>query len=207
MNKIITLTGAVIVICTLWMRIGSYYDGLAFAKSWMYAMTLVPITLLSMLVFLTCSVAIVISILRKRRSVSSLSLPLVVAILFIGSQCIPMPTFLDGLHDAVKSKLQRDRLLELARTTRQFNVEWTYHEEHRKWISTLRETFPLELSLNNIPPRIEVSNDQVAVFYGSGLTKHWGYAIVEQDECPLKHIPENLCRKVFDNVWVYQDIW
>ncbi|WMS88755.1 hypothetical protein [Pleionea litopenaei] len=79
--------------------------------------------------------------------------------------------------------------------------------EHNALIESLRAKYPNALSLSDMPPRIEVSDSYVSVFYGGALIKHWGYLFTESDSFPIEHIPEGMYRQVYQGVWVYHDIW
>jgi len=167
-------------------------------------MILLPISLAAILVFIVGFIIRVVSVLRKKHKLSALLLPLIFICLFIGSKYLPIPTFLDGLHDSVEKSLNRDALIEFAKMARDLEIDWSREEKHKKKLAVLRNKFPAELSISRLDPRIELSDNAVSVFYGSAITKHWGYAVVEKDECPIQHAAKYSCKKVFDNVWVYQ---
>ncbi|WP_282605809.1 hypothetical protein [Pelagibius sp. Alg239-R121] len=196
MNKVAMISGLIALVCAVVIRVGAYFEGLSFANSWFYPIIVVPIILLSSILFVVYFLSLLLFVKKTKPTLRILGRQSLIIALVVGVFYFPFPTFLDGMHEAVYSKLDRDRLLEMA-------------EESRKTasVAALRERFSQELSLSEYPPRINVSEDSVEIYYGGALSKHWGYAVVETDKCPRDYIPSHLCRKVFDNVWVYKDIW
>lgn len=207
MHKILIAAGVVSLVCSVIIKAESYYNGLMFQTSLMFPIIFFPITLITLIVVFFGLVIRMISVVRRKKKFSTLFLPLAFIFIFMGIQHLPIPTFLDGMHNTVEKSLNRGRLIEFAQQARYIEIDWVKDDEHRKKIELLRKIFPKELSVSKLPPRISVSENAVSVFYGSALTKHWGYSIVKNDECPLKNVPQHYCKKVFDNVWVFQDIW
>ena len=189
------------------MRIGAYYDGLAFSVSWAYPFVVLPLMLLAVLAFISYLFGALADVVFKMQKPSALAPFLAMLLAFGAVWYLPLPTFVDGLHDTVEEKLQRGRLLEMAQMVRELQIDWIDSELHPEKLAALRARFPAELSLGPQPARVKRSDDVVSVYYGGALPKHWGYVVVEHDRCPLDYLPPALCRKVFDQVWVFQDIW
>jgi hypothetical protein len=207
LNKIALVAGTIAVACIYWLHVGSYFDGLEFTKSWRYPMVGVPLLATSVAVYLLFTVLALIAVVRKTKKVGTLVPLLVLPILFFGSYYLPIPRFVDGLHDAVTEKLDPPQLLEMAEFARALKEREEGLSLSDELTTELQKAFPKELSLSRHQPYVSVDADTVDIVYGGALTKHWGYAVIKSDTCPRKGVPESFCRKVFDNVWVYQDIW
>lgn len=207
-------------ICHLWILIGAYFDGLAFYKSWFYPMTLVPIMLFLALGYVVILIITIVSVLRKKTKFLQLILPATLPLLVFAIPQLPIPGFADGLRVAVKDNLEQDRLLEFAELAKLIadienqelddvlisGLSWADADSLEKY-EKLKAIYPEALSLSQLPPRIEVSSDEVRIFYGGALTKHWGYTIVDNDMCPFERLSATDCQKVYEYVWVYSDIF
>jgi hypothetical protein len=206
-KKAIWVVGMFAIATETFVQVFSYFEGLAF-DSWFFGpLVFVPLILGSICAFLYCSISLLISVLRKKNNLRALVPVIMFPALFAGTYYLPLPRFVDGLHDAVEEKLDRERLLHFAEAARQLKLEDYERLGGGRSVELLSDEFSLELSMGNYPARIFISEAKVNVYYGGALTGHWGYAIVEKDECPKDYLPSHLCRKVFDNVWVYKDIY
>jgi len=207
LKKAIWGTGGFAVGSALGAQVFGYFEGLAFHQWFFAPLVFVPLLLGSIGAFLVCSISLLISVFRGQQSLRVLVPMLLFPALFMGSYRLPVPRFVDGLHEAVESKLDRQRLIDLATAARALDEGRIDLRGSIEKLDSLNETFGPELGLSSLDARMSVTDDWVSVYYGSALTKHWGYAIVNEDKCPFERIPKHLCRKVFDNVWVYRDIW
>lgn len=207
MTKTAEISGLFFLGCLIWLKVSGYFEGLAFTQSFLQPIILFPIILASTLgVFISC-VLIVISLIRKKRTVKSLCPLIAIICLIVGAFSIPVPSFADGMYKAVEEKLERSRLIEFAEHARSLRIRSVDDNGYNLFVQELKEKFPAELSLSSYSPRLFVDDDSVSVYYGNALTEHWGYSIVENDECPRKYLPRNNCLKVYDNVWVWDDIY
>lgn len=207
MMKAAQFSGLVFLGCQVWLKVSGYYEGLEFTQSFLMPLILFPVLLGSTLVFLVASILVAASLIRKKLPLRSARALAVLICIIVGGFWIPFPSFADGMREAVKEKLERDKLLEFAEHARRLKMQSVDNFGYEASVRKLKEKFPAELSLSSIPPRIQVDDGSVSVYYGSALTEHWGYSIVENDECPRRYLPRNLCLKVYDNIWVWDDIY
>lgn len=209
--KYVTIVvGMMVVFCSVGAQIGAYYEGMAFEQSWYKAMALVPLMFFLLITFLSGFLIMIISVMLGNANAKSLIPLAIVTALFFTSYYLPIPNFVDGMHDAVNEKLERERLLELEAVVRSMvdpEQGRIRPSESEDMLRAIDEIFNEELSLSDRLPRIQVSENVVKLIYGGALTAHWGYAVVKSDTCPLDGLPSERCRKVFENVWVYYDIW
>jgi hypothetical protein len=208
MNKLEAHLSWILVLCVVLLQVGAYVDGTAFDRSSVYPLVVVPIALIIVIVLM---IRLVLSLLasaltRRRPKVRVASI--VALALFVGSHFLPFSTFVAGLHSAVHDNLRRDRLMEFAERVKATGAQdphWTAPSWQRDVVAMLRKDFPAELGLSELRPRVGVGNGVVNVYYGGALPGHWGYAVVDNDACPVDYLPTKLCRKAFDNVWVYYE--
>ncbi len=189
------------------MRVIPYFEGIAFDKFWSVPMGILPLGAIAFLTFIVSSVVCIVAVVRKRRSPKILVFVGVFPVLVIGFCQAPFPSYVDGMHKTVTESLTKKELVEFAIDARSSNPDWIEREEHNQLIKQLKDKHPKPLTLSHIPPRIDVSENYISVFYGSALVKHWGYVIGDIEEFPIDHIPENMYKKVHEGVWVYHDIW
>ena len=206
-GKLALLAGGCFLASVFWLRIGSYYEGLRFEKSWDAAMVGIPLTFAFALAFLIFSAVNLYAITAKRSPRSSALVLVLVPLLVIGFYHLPLPTYTDGLHDAVASKLDRERLYSFANSLRELEIGEINPWRDKALLAELRTKYPDALGMSSFSPRISLSDDAIGLTYGGALTKHWGYFITDEDICPRPYLPEHMCQKVFDNVWVFHDIW
>lgn len=189
------------------MRIVPYYEGVAFDKFWSVPMIVLPVGMIALLTFIVTAISCLIAIVRKRKGINHLVVMVLLSIILVAIYTFPFPSFVDGMNETVQSALPRDEIVQLSLEARKINPKWTNRVEHNALIESLRAKYPNALSLSDMPPRIEVSDSYVSVFYGGALIKHWGYLFTESDSFPIEHIPEGMYRQVYQGVWVYHDIW
>ena len=204
MNKVTIVSGMVAVMSAFWAILGSYFEGLEFYRTSLagtFDILSFLIVLLAIITFIFGSLLTVIMVLEKRLRVKKLVPLLILTALFFAPYNLPLPRFVDGLHDAVASKLDRERLVEMADVARGLAGEFSGSMQSEELTAKLGEKYQAELSMSQLPPKLRFSKDTFEVRYGNRATGHWGYAVVEKDECPF---PRQRCRKVYDNVWVYQ---
>jgi hypothetical protein len=208
MNKLEACLSWILVVCMVSMLVGAYVDGTAFDRSPVYPMIVFPIVLIIVIVLMIRLVfSLAASALTRRRPTVRVA-SLVAMALFVGSYFLPFSTFVAGLHSAVHDNLRRDRLIEFAERVKAAGAQdlhWGAPSWQQKVVAMLRKDFPAELGLSELRPRVGVGSGVVNVYYGGALPGHWGYAVVDNDACPVDYLPTKLCRKAFDNVWVYYE--
>lgn len=202
MNKTTVILGILAYCCAILFKISPYFEGLSFDRSWFIALIVFPIMGMSTIGLLALVIAVCISMIRKKTSIKVFCQTAMILVVLVGVFWVPSTHFVDGLQNAVRHKLNRNRLLELAQRAKHLR-----HNRKEEYILELQEIYPEAFSMNALTPRLSVSENEVRLYYGSALTKHWGYTIVNEDRCPLNHIPPNNCRKVYDNIWVFLDIY
>ena len=207
MIKAAKISGLVFLGCQVWLKTSAYYEGLEFTQSFLVPLILSPLFLGSTLVFLVSSGFVTVSLIRSKIPFRSTRALAVLVCFIVAGFWAPLPSFPDGMRQAIEEKLERDRLLEFAEHARKLRMQSVDDFGYEVSVRKLKEKFPAELSLSSLHPRVQVDEDSVSVYYGSALTEHWGYSIVENDECPRKYLPHHLCIKVYDNVWVWDDIY
>lgn len=208
MNKFEACLSWILVLCLVLLQVGAYADGTAFDRSSVYPLIVVPIVLIIVVVLMIRLVfSLVASALTRRRPTVRVA-SIVALALFVGGHFLPFSTFVAGLHAAVHDNLRRDRLMEFAGRVKAAGAQdphWTAPSWQRKVVTMLRKDFPAELGMSELRPRVGVGDGVVNVSYGGGLSGHWGYTVVDNDACPVDYLPTMLCRKAFDNVWVYYE--
>ncbi len=213
MNKYILVFGLFMPLEILWGRNDAYDAGYAFRD---------VVSLASLPGFLLFLVFVVFLILipkglwnwrqkpESRRDTMGL---LFFVVLAIGTtvSLSPFPTQIDGMKQAVIDKLDRDRLIHLARELRALEAEdnpkrlgladYTAFagEQHQKKIDVVRPLYPQAFDMSEWTPRFWISESFVTFYYGGALPGHWGYSITEDDECP--HTAW-ICERAMKNVWV-----
>lgn len=208
MNKLEACLSWVLVVCVVLMQVGAYADGTTFDRTSVYPLVVVPIALIIAIVLVIRLVFLLVASALTRRRPTVRVASIVALALFVGSHFLPFSTFVGGLRTAVHDNLRRDRLMEFAERVKAAGAQdphWTAASWQHKVVSMLRKSFPAELGLSELRPRVGVGNGVVNVYYGGGLSGHWGYTVVDNDACPVDYLPTMLCRKVFDNVWVYYE--
>lgn len=207
MNKTLHISGSIIVIALAIMRSVPYFEGIAFDKFWLIPLSVLPIGLIAFLIFTVSAIVCLISITRKNGSTKNLYAIFLAPALVVAIFNLPFPSYVDGMHKTVSESLSHKHLMELAIDARTVNPEWLKEDEQDQLIQYLKVRYPKPLSLSQIPPRIDVSDNYISVFYGSSLVKHWGYVVSELEVFPIDHIPKYMYKKVYAGVWVYHDIW
>ncbi len=207
MNKALYISGVIFIVALLAMRVIPYFEGLAFDKFWSVPLGIFPLGVVALLTFIGSSLVCFVSVVRRRRSPRGLIIVGVFPLLVVALYQAPIPSYIDGMHKTIVESLSKKELVEFAVDARLRNPEWIKHEEHDQIIKPRKYKHLKPLTLSPIPPRIEVNEDYISVFYGSALVKHWGYVIGNVEEFPKTHIPESMYKKVYDGVWVYHDIW
>lgn len=206
MNKLEAYLAWILVLCVVLLQVGAYVDGMTFDRSSVYPMIVVPTALIIVVVLMIRLVlSLAASVLTRRRPKVRVTSVVALAI-FVGSHFLPFSTFVAGLHTAVYDNLHRDRLIEFAERVKAADAQgphWTAASWQREVVAMLRKDFPAELGLSALRPRVGVADGLVNVYYGGGLSGHWGYTVVDNDACPVAYLPTKQCRKAFDNVWVY----
>lgn len=207
MNKTLNISAIVTIVCLLVMRAAPYFEGLAFDKFWAIPMGVVPIMLVAFFAFFVSAIVTVTAVLRKKAGFRKLVTIGLFPVLVSAIYMTPFPSYIDGMHKSVRENLPMDEIVSLADEARRINPSWLDREEHDRVIKRLRNKYPNALNLASIPPRIEVTDKYVSVFYGSSLVKHWGYLVTDSEVFPIEHIPQGMYKKVYQGVWVYHDIW
>ena len=207
MKKAIWVVGGFAGVTVVSMAVFNYFEGLAFAKWFFGPLIFGPLILGSIGALLICSVGLVVSAIRRKIGVLDLHPILVIPAVLYLLILLPLPGFIDGLHEAVKKNIDRDRALQFEHAVRELSVSRFDVRDQSTEIENLRNAFVQELNLAGVEANVSVTAQGVKVYYGNALMNHWGFAIVKEDQCPLSHIPEHMCRKVYDNVWVYEDIY
>lgn len=206
MNTLEACLSWILVLCVVLMQVGGYADGTEFDRSSVYPLIVVPIALTIVIVLtIRLVISLVASALTRRRPTVRVA-SIVALALFVGSYFLPFSTFVAGLHTTVHDNLRRDRLMEFAalvKAAAAHDPHWTAPSWQQKVVAMLRKSFPAELGLSELRPHVGVGDGVVNVYYGGALPGHWGYAVVDNDACPVDYLPTKLCRKAFDNVWVY----
>ena len=207
MNKTLHISGVIAFIAIVVMRVIPYFEGAAFDKYWSIPMGVLPVGLIAFLTFTITAIVCMIAIVRKKQISKNFYIIVLFPLLITGLYFAPFPSYVDGMRKTVAESLSKQELSSFALEAKSTNIDWNKHEEHNKIIERLKANHPTPLSLSPIPPRINVKENYVSVFYGSALVKHWGYVVSDLNEFPIEHIPENMYREVFKGVWVYHDIW
>lgn len=204
----------------LWLNVGAYFDGLAFYQSWFYPIVLLPIIMLSALACIGATIITLISVFRKKVSFSKFLLIAGLVCLIPTIPYLPLPGFTDGLQVAIDKKLDREKLITLAKEAKAITgvddgAESRFmlysltslDAESAEKFGKIKRAYPEAFEMSRLPARIDVTDDKVVVFYGSALTKHYGYAIVDDDQCPFERLSGAQCQRVSPNIWVYMDIY
>ncbi len=220
MPKTALILGILVVVCMLGDRVGWYFDGLAFSKSWFYPTVLLPITLILALGYIGALIATVVSVWRKKIRFGQLFIPAITPFLVFAIPELPLPGFTDGLRHAVNKKLERNKLIEFAEQAKLIagaeNLErgvwipggaYPFDAESSAEWKMLKDIYPEAFALTGQLPRFVISSDEVRVVYGGALAKHWGYTIVDDDMCPIDRLSASNCQRVYENIWVYSDIY
>ena len=207
MSKTLIYSAIITSISLVILRVTPYFEGYDFDKYWSLPMGVLPVGLISLVVFLFSSVVVVVKVFRKTRSAYNFVVIGGVFLTLFSVYNLPIPSYVDGMHKRVKAELSRDELLNFAGDARAEELDWLDREAHSELIDSLRAKHFKALSLSDIAPRIEKGEGFISVFYGSALVKHWGYVVGDIDEFPIEHIPLEMQRKVYEGVWVYHDIW
>jgi hypothetical protein len=207
MRKTLITSVSLTLIALLVMRVVPYFEGFYFDKYWQVPMGLLPLALLSFIVFFVSSIIVSVQVVRKKKSKYNL---VFVGAFFLLALLVcqsPFPTYVDGMKKRIIAEISREELISFANEANSRELDWVNYDEHSTLIEELREKHTKVLSLSSIPPRIEKGKKYISVFYGSALVKHWGYVVGEMDEFPIEHIPKDMQRQVYKGVWVYHDIW
>lgn len=191
----------------LLLRVTPYFEGVAFNKFWVIPMGVLPIGLIAFLTFFFSALSSVVGVIRKKAGKNDLVVVGLLPILIFAIYMAPFPSFVDGMYKTVKETLPMEEIVSLSVEARELNPKWSNYEEHAQLIKSMRTKYPNALNLSHLPPRINVSDSYVSVFYGSSLVKHWGYLFTDSDAFPIEHIPEDMYKKVYEGVWVYHDVW
>ncbi|MEZ5892899.1 MAG: hypothetical protein R3C58_07120 [Parvularculaceae bacterium] len=197
MPKTTLVFAAIVLAGLLGINIGAYFDGLTFSKSWVYPMAFVPVILLSALCFVVTFFVTFISVLRRKQGLKLLLAAAVTPFLAYAIPSLPLPGFADGMRVAVAKKLERKRLINFLKPPKrsltsgskaatlcgcQIQILQSFRPKTVKFTS-LKEIYPDALSMSDWPATVEVAADKVVIQYGGALTKHFGYAIVDDDAC------------------------
>lgn len=207
MNKTLQISGVIALIAIVVMRVIPYFEGIAFDKYWFIPMGVLPVGLIAFLAFFITSIVCIIAIVRKKQSPKNFYIIVLFPVLITVLYLAPLPSYVDGMRKTVNESLSKQELSSFALDAKSTNIDWNKTEEHNLLVAQLKAKHPTSLSLSPIPPRIDVQENYVSVFYGSALVKHWGYVVSDLNEFPIEHIPKNMYRKVYEGVWVYHDIW
>jgi len=207
MNKTLHYSGFIALIAIVVMRVTPYFEDLAFDKYWPIPIGVLPVGLIAFLVFCITAIVCTITIIRKKQSPKNLYIIILFPVLITVLYLAPLPSYVDGMRKTVIESLSKQELSSFVLDAKSANIDWNNTEEHNKLIGQLKAKHPAPLGLSPIPPRIDVQENYVSVFYGSALVKHWGYVASDLQEFPIEHIPKNMYRKVYEGVWVYHDIW
>ncbi|WP_041590123.1 hypothetical protein [Teredinibacter turnerae] len=207
MSKTLLYSAIITSISLVIMRVIPYFEGYNFDKYWSLPMGVLPVGLISLIVFLLSSVVVIIKIFRKTKSSYNLAVIGGMILTLFSVYNLPIPSYVDGMHKRVKAELSRAELLDFVSDASAEELDWLDRDAHSKLIDLLRAKHLKALSLSGIAPRIEKGEGYISVFYGSALVKHWGYVVGDIDEFPIEHIPLEMQRKVYEGVWVYHDIW
>lgn len=209
MSKKIIVSGLILLVCQVVGLRLSYLDGLNFIKTsgWSLITGLVFfVTLIVLFIFIVYEALVAKG--WRNRAINASALVIVPVILFSIS-AIPHPGFLDGIDERVSSSMTREYLMEFAETARDLELpnRFIEREQYNQSFEFLKRKYPEAFALLKHDPGIDMRDDSVMVVYGSGLTKHWGYAVTLHDQCPLDYLTDKSCRRVFENVWVFDDIY
>lgn len=207
MSKTLYISALITLACLLIMRGVPFFEGVAFDKFWVIPMGVLPVGLIAFLTFFISAISCVVAILRKQKSLKNLMVVGLFPILVMSVYKVPIPNYIDGMHKTVKETVPLSEIVRFSSEAREMDINWLDEGEHDHLIKELRAKYPNALNLSQLPPRVEVSDSYVSVFYGSALVKHWGYLLTESDSFPIEHIPEGMYKQVYEGVWVYHDIW
>ena len=214
MNKSIPVFGLLMPLEILWGRNNAYEAGYAFRD---------VVSLASLPGFLLFLVFVVFLILIPKglwnwRQEPETRLNTMALLFFVGLaigttvSLSPFPTQIDGMKQAVIDKLDRDRLMRLAKDLRTLEAEDNpkrvgladftsfVDEQHLKKIDAVHHLYPAAFEMSEEAPRFWITESFVTFYYGGALPGHWGYSISEEDECPDKAVRS--CERAMNSVWV-----
>src|SRR5688572_23765203 len=123
MPKISITLGILILMGVAWNRIAPYFGGLEFRGSPSYFIIDIFV-LFSGLILLISLLLILDKVLHKKAHIKTLMIALVLPSLVVGSYWVPVPGFLDGMHKTVETRLEREKLMQLAAHAREKNINW-----------------------------------------------------------------------------------
>ncbi|TDQ49787.1 hypothetical protein EV696_103157 [Permianibacter aggregans] len=165
-------------------------------------------------VFLLSSMALIIhvilssiTVIRRKQPVKSLRPGVVYIAILVLLFEIRFPSYVDGMRESISTGVSRAELQVFATDVQTRIFNWNTADDSQRNVKFFREKFPRLLALSPIPPRFRITTDYVDVFYGSALTKHWGFIVGDISQFPMGHIPEGMYHQVYDGVWVYHDTW
>jgi hypothetical protein len=167
---------------------------------------MVLVVVIAFVIFIATSIVCLIAILRKKADRNNLVVIGLLPIMVVALYKAPFPNYVDGMYKTMKATLSLNEIRAFSHDVHESNPDWTKRREHNQIIEKLRTKYPNSLNLSRLPPRVEVTDKYLSVFYGSSLAKHWGYLVTNLDYFPIENIPDGMYKKVYDGVWVYHDI-
>ena len=198
--------GGIAFIAVLCLRSFSYLEGRSFDKSW--ATPLVALSVLgSLFAYVVTAVLTVIATIRRRVHWLWLLSVIAISVVGAGSYALPLPSFTDGMHDAVRNKVRAERLLRFAEAARLHPNSPDADESPDPRVALMKRDFPEIYGLSAMEPRVATGTDYVEIFWGSALVKHWGIRIGSRPflDAPADYHKGVSYRMVFDAIWVYHD--
>ena len=205
MKQIIIVVGVLAIILTYALHIIPYFEGYNFNIYWSSLLVMMA-WFVSIAIFVLLFLAEIVYFLQKKSSCNHFLALLAIFFVIILSWFLPIPNFVDGMSNRIASTFTRETLLTFSKEAFVLKINYR-NKKNLEGIAKLKETYPKIWSLSTIPPRIYTDSKNTGVFYGSALVKHWGIEINKFNKCPKDYLPASMCRKVYENVWVYRDIW
>jgi hypothetical protein len=200
--------GGIAFIAVLCLRLFSYFEGLSFDKYWS-GLLVVLLIFGSLLAYIVTAILTMIATIRGKVRWTWLLSILLVPVVGVGSYALPIPSFTDGMHDAVRNKVRAERLQRFAEAARLQPNSSDADASPDPRVGLMKRDFPEIYGLSVIEPRVDTGKDYVEIFWGSALVQHWGIRIGSRPflDAPAEYQKEVSYRMVYDAIWVYHDCY
>ncbi|MBI5381577.1 MAG: hypothetical protein HZA31_06730 [Opitutae bacterium] len=187
-------------------RLLGYVEGLMFEKYWT-GLILVPLVLGSFLTYIVTAILTVGATIRGKVRRLWLWLVLSVPVCVAGSYAIPVPSFTDGMRDAVRKKVSAERLWRFADAARLQPGREDSEQVTDLLVTLMKRDFPEIYGLSELPPRVAVGEGSLEIYWGGALVQHWGIKIGSRPflDAPADYQKGVSYREVYQKIWVYHD--
>ncbi|QJE94429.1 hypothetical protein [Luteolibacter luteus] len=163
-------------------RLLNYFEGLALGDSdVLIKMAIMAMLLLCLLMLGTLGLVALYRIIRRRDHWLKLGILALPAVAMVAMDFVPLPSFNDGVIEALRSKTTGAEFVALAKATSAKPPEWLKESEEpgllekkEKWLKTAA---PLDRLGVEPYPKVSLQGETLLVEWGGPLSRRWGLAI------------------------------